>query len=103
MKSLASRVDTRNVDMSIELFGERYDQPIFIAPVGGMGMFYPDAEMAVDELKAAGFFAIVVTNQPDVGAGLVDRSVVDANADLQEWELLCSRLLVVLFEGCPHR
>lgn len=40
-------VDTRNVDISIELFGERYDQPIFIAPVGGMGMFYPQAEIEV--------------------------------------------------------
>jgi len=39
-------VDTTNVDTSIELFGQRYDLPIFIAPVGGMGMFYPDAEVA---------------------------------------------------------
>jgi 4-hydroxymandelate oxidase len=39
-------VDTTDVDTSIELFGERYDLPIFIAPVGGMGMFFPDAEVA---------------------------------------------------------
>ncbi len=43
--------------------------------------FYPDAELAVRELKAAGFLTIVVTNQPDVGAGLVDASVVEAMHD----------------------
>ncbi|MEM8690202.1 MAG: HAD-IIIA family hydrolase [Pseudomonadota bacterium] len=39
--------------------------------------FYPHAPAAVKQLKAAGFVLIVVTNQPDVGAGLVDRSVID--------------------------
>ncbi|MEM8648022.1 MAG: HAD-IIIA family hydrolase [Pseudomonadota bacterium] len=39
--------------------------------------FYPDAPEAVNRLKEAGFMLIVVTNQPDVGAGLVDRSVID--------------------------
>lgn len=38
-------VDTTNIDMSLQLFGETYDQPIFIAPVGGMGMFRPQAEV----------------------------------------------------------
>lgn len=40
-------IDTRNVDMSIELFGQRYDQPIFIAPAGTHAMFHPDGELAV--------------------------------------------------------
>ncbi len=39
--------------------------------------FYPDAPAAVGRLKAAGFVLIVVTNQPDVGAGLVERSIID--------------------------
>jgi len=38
-------VDTTSVDTSVELFGERYDLPVFIAPVGGMGMFRPEAEV----------------------------------------------------------
>ena len=38
---------------------------------------YPDAADAVARLRAAGFKVIVVTNQPDVGAGLVDRAVID--------------------------
>ena len=43
--------------------------------------FYPDAASAVSDLKSMGFVIVVVTNQPDVGAGLVDRSVVDAMHD----------------------
>ena len=40
--------------------------------------FYPDAAHAVRSLKEAGFVLVVVTNQPDVGAGRVERGVVDA-------------------------
>jgi 4-hydroxymandelate oxidase len=40
-------VDVRNVDMSIELFGQTYDQPIFIAPAGTHVMFHPEGELAV--------------------------------------------------------
>ena len=39
--------------------------------------FYPDAADAVIRLKQAGFLLIVVTNQPDVGAGIVERSLID--------------------------
>lgn len=39
--------------------------------------FYPNAADAVKRLKQAGLTIIVVTNQPDVGAGLVPRSLID--------------------------
>lgn len=38
---------------------------------------YPDAVASVRDLKRADFIVIVVTNQPDVGAGLVAQSVVE--------------------------
>jgi D-glycero-D-manno-heptose 1,7-bisphosphate phosphatase len=38
---------------------------------------YPDAAPSVSHLKRAGFIIIVATNQPDVGTGLVARSVVE--------------------------
>jgi D-glycero-D-manno-heptose 1,7-bisphosphate phosphatase len=38
----------------------------------------PGAEPAVVSLKAAGYLVIVVTNQPDVGAGCQRREVVEA-------------------------
>ena len=38
----------------------------------------PDVPAGLRDLKRAGFLLIVVTNQPDVGNGLVDRQVVEA-------------------------
>jgi D-glycero-D-manno-heptose 1,7-bisphosphate phosphatase len=38
----------------------------------------PGVEDAVDRLKSAGYLLIVVTNQPDVAKGLVDRVEVEA-------------------------
>ena len=46
---------------------------------------YPEAAVAVARLRSAGFLVIVVTNQPDVGAGLVARETIEAmHAKLQE-------------------
>lgn len=39
---------------------------------------YPDAPDAVARLKAAGLAVAVVTNQPDVGAGLMPRAELEA-------------------------
>lgn len=58
----------------------------------------PSAIRAVKSLKMRGFVVIVVTNQPDIGNGLVDPNVVDAmHARLRE------RLLVDDVWMCPHR
>jgi D-glycero-D-manno-heptose 1,7-bisphosphate phosphatase len=38
---------------------------------------FPDAPAALEELKAAGFLLIVVTNQPDVGAGKLSREILN--------------------------
>lgn len=40
-------VDVRNIDTSIELFGERYPLPIMIAPCGSQKAFHPEGEAAV--------------------------------------------------------
>src|ERR1700690_369911 len=39
-------VDVAKIDDSIELFGVKYDSPIFLCPVGGHRMFHPDGELA---------------------------------------------------------
>jgi len=58
---------------------------------------YDDAPKALAALKEAGFLLIVVTNQPDIGNGLVAAEVVDE---------MHRRLLNVLpidrIELCPH-
>jgi D-glycero-D-manno-heptose 1,7-bisphosphate phosphatase len=38
---------------------------------------YTDAQESVRRVKALGAFAVVVTNQPDVGNGLVSRAIVE--------------------------
>jgi D-glycero-D-manno-heptose 1,7-bisphosphate phosphatase len=39
--------------------------------------FYPEAASALARLKAADYLLVVVTNQPDVGKGLISCEVVD--------------------------
>jgi isopentenyl diphosphate isomerase/L-lactate dehydrogenase-like FMN-dependent dehydrogenase len=40
-------VDTRTIDLSVELFGQRYASPIFLCPVGALLMFHAEGEVAV--------------------------------------------------------
>jgi len=40
-------VDMSNLDMSVELFGYRYDSPIFLAPCGAQATFHPSGEVGV--------------------------------------------------------
>ena len=39
-------VDTRKIDMSVELFGRTWDTPIVLDPVGSQKAFHPDGETA---------------------------------------------------------
>jgi len=58
----------------------------------------PGVPKAVAALKRAGFLVVVVTNQPDIGNGLVQASVVEAmHARLR------SRVSVDDIRVCPHR
>lgn len=58
----------------------------------------PGVLSAIRNLKQAGLLVIVVTNQPDIGNGLVDAAVVDA---MHEKLLRVSLIDDVLV--CPHR
>ena len=57
----------------------------------------PEARPCLDRLKSAGFRLIVVTNQPDVGAGRVTREVVVSMHDQ-----LCAALPVDDVRVCFH-
>ncbi|MEX2615893.1 MAG: HAD family hydrolase [Alphaproteobacteria bacterium] len=57
----------------------------------------PGVRSAVARLKEAGFRVIVVTNQPDIGNGLVSRSTVDAMN-----RIVRSRVGVDDVKMCPH-
>lgn len=58
----------------------------------------PGAARAIRNLKQAGLLVIVVTNQPDVGNGLVDASVVESMHDKLRQVSPVDDILV-----CPHR
>ena len=47
-------VDVSKIDMSVEIFGVRYDSPIVIAPTGSNRAFHPDGEIAVAKAAKAG-------------------------------------------------
>src|SRR5215469_16217384 len=40
-------VDVSKIDMKTEIFGEVWDAPIFLSPVGGQKMFHSEGEVAV--------------------------------------------------------
>src|ERR1700748_2710893 len=46
--------DVSKVDTSIELFGTKYDSPIFVCPTGANQFFHPDGELAVSRAAKAG-------------------------------------------------
>jgi isopentenyl diphosphate isomerase/L-lactate dehydrogenase-like FMN-dependent dehydrogenase len=46
-------VDVSKVDMSIELFGSKLEQPILIAPTGGKNLVLPNADAVVAEAALA--------------------------------------------------
>jgi 4-hydroxymandelate oxidase len=46
--------DVSRMDTSVELFGAKYDSPIFVCPTGGNMFFHPDGEVAVAKAARAG-------------------------------------------------
>ena len=58
---------------------------------------YPEAKSALHRLKEAGYLLVVVTNQPDVGKGLISRSTLD---QMHDW--ICQALPVDRIEVCSH-
>src|SRR5436190_24226645 len=60
--------------------------------------FYPDAQGAVGRLKAAGLVLIVVSNQPDVGHGLISPETL-AEMDRR----LLAEFPLDAVQNCIHR
>lgn len=55
-------VDVSNVDLSIDLFGTRWETPIVLAPVGSLMAFHPEGEVAAARgAKAKGHLQILST------------------------------------------
>jgi len=59
--------------------------------------FYPEAESALARLKEAGFVLVVVTNQPDVGNGLINQEIID-----EMHRRLMARFPITAVKACLH-
>ena len=46
--------DVSKVDMSVDIFGSKYDSPVFISPTGGNQFFHEDGEVAVAKAARSG-------------------------------------------------
>jgi D-glycero-D-manno-heptose 1,7-bisphosphate phosphatase len=58
---------------------------------------YPEANAALGRLKQAGYLLVVVTNQPEVGRGLISRFTLK-----QMHDRLCQELPIDRIEVCCH-
>jgi isopentenyl diphosphate isomerase/L-lactate dehydrogenase-like FMN-dependent dehydrogenase len=56
-------VDTRQIDMSVSLFGEKFATPIVLAPVGSQRAFHADGELAAARAAKAGDHLQVLSTQ----------------------------------------
>jgi 4-hydroxymandelate oxidase len=69
--------DVSKVDMSVEIFGTRYPNPIAIAPTGGNRAFHPEGELAVARAaKAGGHLGMLST----VASTSIDRAIQERGA-----------------------
>lgn len=59
--------------------------------------FYPDVSDSLKNLKSLDYLLIIVTNQPDIGNGLVDIRVVE-----QMHKIIKKYLPIDHIEMCPH-
>jgi isopentenyl diphosphate isomerase/L-lactate dehydrogenase-like FMN-dependent dehydrogenase len=46
-------VDVSRIDMRVEVFGDTWDTPLFLCPIGGQKMFHREGELAVARAAAA--------------------------------------------------
>ena len=56
-------VDVSRIDMSVDLFGTRYNSPVLMSPIGSAGAFHPDGEVAAARAAQAKNQLLVVSTQ----------------------------------------
>jgi 4-hydroxymandelate oxidase len=55
-------IDVGNIDLSVQLFGEKFNSPIILCPLGAQRAFHPEGEIAVARAaKARGHLQILST------------------------------------------
>lgn len=97
--------DATKVDMRVELFGEAFNSPIFLCPVGGQAAFFPEGELAVARAaKAHGTMqmlsTVTTTSVEDVNKALGRPTWYQLYAP-NSWEVCEAVLRRVEAAGCP--
>src|SRR5450631_3995333 len=60
-------VDVSKVDMSTDILGVKYDNPVIIAPTGGNKFFHPEGEIAVAKGARAGNHLQILSTSTTTG------------------------------------
>jgi 4-hydroxymandelate oxidase len=68
-------VDASKADLNVEFFGQKWETPVFICPVGNQKAFHPDAELAVARAARARKFTMMLS-------GVTSNTVEDVAAQL---------------------
>src|SRR5690606_21169926 len=71
--------DVSTRDLSIELFGRRYDSPLIAAPVGVLELAHKDADIAVAKATASLGVPFVFSNQASVAMEQTAAAMGDAS------------------------
>ena len=98
-------VDVREIDQSIELFGERYPLPVLIAPCGSQKAFHPEGEVAVARAAQRRGVEMILSTQSSTAVEDVNaargRPVWFQLYARQEWEATHAMVKRVEASGCP--
>ncbi len=98
-------VDVSKPDLSTQVFGARWETPIFICPVGGQRAFHPEGELATARAAKAGRHTMILSNSTtysieDVGRTLGAPPWQQLYMPLQ-WEETERLVKRVEDAGCP--
>jgi 4-hydroxymandelate oxidase len=93
------------VDTGVELFGARYDSPIFVCPTGGNQFFHPDGEIAVAKAARAGNHLQILSTTANATVEAVTEAR-DAPIWFQlyaspQWEVAKALIKRAEAAGCP--
>lgn len=98
-------VDISTIDMRVSLFGEQWETPIILAPVGSQKAFYRDGELAAARASDAGGFhqilsTVTTTSVEDINAAR-RRPVWYQLYPTSSWEVTQALLRRAEGAGCP--
>jgi 4-hydroxymandelate oxidase len=97
--------DVSTIDMSVDLFGVKYDTPIFVCPTGGNMFFHPDGEVAVGKAARAGNHMYMLSTSANYAVEEVTKArqapVWFQLYASSQWEVAQKLIRRVEAAGCP--